>query len=88
VQLESQAQQLQLTIVEQQYFLAMELACKHGRAWPVFRVMAVAFPACVVEQPESEYDLGVGARLCREVETRGRDGKPVGLAVYLRVAVP
>jgi hypothetical protein len=88
VQLESQAQQLESTIVEQQYFLAMELTCKRGRAWPVFRVVAVAFPARVVEQPESEYDLGVAARLSREVETRRRDGKPVGFAMYLRVAVP
>jgi hypothetical protein len=75
-------------VLEQEITVTVQLAREHGCARAVPGVATVVLAPRVVQQPEREHDLRIGARLGRQVESRRRNCKPVRLAVQPRAAAP
>ena len=81
VEFEGEAQQLEPRVVEEEVAVTVQLARELGGARPVPRVAVIVLAPRVVQQPEREHDLWVGAGLGGQVEPGRSDREPVRLAV-------
>ncbi len=89
VSLQCEAEELEPSHLQREDPGGVELDREGGRPGAVLAVAPIALAAGVVQEPEEEHQLGVGARLVRgEVEAGRRDRVPVLLAVKVRVTPP
>jgi len=89
VPFERKAEQLEPFRLQREHTGGVELDREGGSAGAVLAVTPVALTTGVVQEPEQEQELGVGAGLAgRQVESGRRDRVPVTLAVQVGVSAP